>query len=33
MREQGFRVLGLPNELVIAATEIAVARGRAALGG
>jgi very-short-patch-repair endonuclease len=31
--EQGFRVLRLPNELVIAATELAVARIRMALGG
>jgi very-short-patch-repair endonuclease len=30
--EQGFRVLRLPNELVIASTELAVARIRAALG-
>jgi len=33
LRDQGFRVLRLPNELVIAATEIAVARIRAAPGG
>jgi very-short-patch-repair endonuclease len=33
LREQGFRVLRLPNELVIAATEIAVAHVRAALAG
>jgi very-short-patch-repair endonuclease len=31
--EQEFRVLRLPNELVIASTELAVARIRAALGG
>jgi very-short-patch-repair endonuclease len=31
--EQGFRMLRLPNELVIASTELAVARIRAALGG
>ena len=31
--EQGFRVLRLPNELVIASTELAVTRIRAALGG
>jgi very-short-patch-repair endonuclease len=30
---QGFRVLRLPNELVIAASELAVARIRVALGG
>jgi very-short-patch-repair endonuclease len=33
LREQGFRVLRLPNELVIASTELAVARIRGALGG
>jgi very-short-patch-repair endonuclease len=33
LREQGFRVLRVTNELVIAATEIAVARIRAALSG
>jgi len=31
LREQGFRVLRLPNELVIASTELAVARIRDAL--
>jgi very-short-patch-repair endonuclease len=31
--EQKFRILRLPNELVIASTELAVARIRAALGG
>ena len=30
--EQGYRILRLPNELVIASTELAVARIRAALG-
>jgi len=33
LRDQGYRVLRLPNELVIASTELAVARIRAALGG
>jgi very-short-patch-repair endonuclease len=33
MREQGFRILRLPNELVIASTELAVARIRVALSG
>jgi very-short-patch-repair endonuclease len=33
LREQGFRMLRLPNELVIASTELAVARIRTALGG
>jgi very-short-patch-repair endonuclease len=33
LEEQGFRILRLPNELVIAATELAVARIRAALSG
>jgi very-short-patch-repair endonuclease len=33
LREQGFRMLRLPNELVIASTELAVARIRAALSG
>jgi very-short-patch-repair endonuclease len=33
LREQGFRVLRLPNDLVIASTEIAVERIRAALAG
>jgi very-short-patch-repair endonuclease len=32
LREQGFQVLRLPNELVIASIELAVARIRAALG-
>src|SRR5260370_42417805 len=31
LREQGFRVLRLPNELVIASTELAVARIRDAI--
>jgi very-short-patch-repair endonuclease len=31
LREQGYQVLRLPNELVIASTELAVARIRAAL--
>jgi very-short-patch-repair endonuclease len=31
LREQGFRVLRLPNDLVIASTEIALVRIRAAL--
>jgi very-short-patch-repair endonuclease len=31
LREQGFRVLRLPNELVIASTELAVARIRDAM--
>ena len=33
LRQQGFRILRLPNGLVIASTELAVARIRAALGG
>ncbi len=33
LREQGFRVLRLPNELVIGSTELAVARIREALAG
>ena len=33
LRGQGFRVLRLPNELVIASTELAVTRIRTALGG
>jgi len=33
LREQGFQVLRLPNELVIASTELAVARICAALSG
>ena len=33
LREQGFRVLRLPNELVIASTELAVTRIHAALRG
>ena len=33
LRGQNFHVMRLPNELVIAATELAVARIRAALGG
>jgi very-short-patch-repair endonuclease len=33
LREQGFRVLRLPNELVFASTELAVARIRVALAG
>jgi very-short-patch-repair endonuclease len=31
LSEEGFRVLRLPNDLVIAATEIAIGRIRAAL--
>ena len=31
LREQGYRILRLPNDIVIAATEIAVSRIRAAL--
>jgi len=31
LSRQGFRILGLPNELVIGSTELAVARIRAAL--
>ncbi|MGO8797728.1 MAG: endonuclease domain-containing protein [Roseiarcus sp.] len=33
LQDQGFRVLRLPNELVIASTELAVARVRAPPGG
>ena len=33
LKEQGYNVLRLPNELVIASTELAVARIRAALSG
>jgi very-short-patch-repair endonuclease len=31
LRKQGYRILRLPNDIVIAATEIAVSRIRAAL--
>ena len=33
LQDQGFQVLRLPNELVIASTELAVARVRAPPGG